>query len=556
LESAAQEKAARLNLQRATNSRRAEALKLPGGSCSRRGVHATASLLLHNARVITMDERVPRAEAVAIEGERILALGSDAEIRAHAGPQTEVIDCQGRALLPGFIDGHCHVLAYAVSLLSVDCSPDAVTSIGDIQAVLRRRAEVTPAGRWIRAVGYSEVDLAEGRHPTRLDLDIAAPDHPVRLIHRSGHGRVLNSLAMRLCGIDIETEEPPGGFLDRDASTGEPTGVLLEMNELVDRAVPPLADEELAQGVRLASERFLAAGVTSVVDATHTNGPAEWGLLRRLRAEGYLRPRLTAMVGFEQRGEVPRWRDEAGDDAIALGPVKIGIRELGEEIYPEEGELAEMVWRAHVEGWQVAIHAVEERAVSAAARAFAQAQARGPREDHRHRIEHCGICSPALARDIAAAGVVVVTQPSFLYHNGDRYLRQVPTEKQAHLYPLRSLQRVGVRLAAGSDCPVVAPDVMSGLYGAVARRARSGRVLPGKETVSMGEVLAMYTRGAAWATFAEGERGSIAPGRLADLVVLSGDPGTCPAEDVPTLQPELTILSGRVMWRPADSGAA
>lgn len=503
-----------------------------------------------------MDERLPRAEAVAIEGERILAVGSDAEIRGHAGPQTEVIDCRGRALLPGFIDAHCHVLAYAASLLSVDCSPDAVTSIADIQAALRRRAEVTPAGRWIRAVGYSEVDLAEGRHPTRWDLDIAALDHPVRLIHRSGHACVLNSLAMRLCGIDIETEEPPGGFLERDASTGEPTGLLLEMNELVDRAVSPLADEELAQGVRLVSERFLAAGVTSVVDATHTNGPAEWGLLRRLRREGHLAPRLTAMVGFEQREEAARWREGVGDDAIALGPVKIVIKELGEEIYPEEEALAEMVWRAHGEERQVAIHAVEERAVAAAARAFAQALARRPREDHRHRIEHCGICSPAVAAEMAAAGVAVVTQPSFLYHNGDRYLRQVPPEKQAHLYPLRSLQRAGVRLAAGSDCPVVPPDVVSGLYGAVARRTRSGRALPGQEAVSIGEALAMYTAGAAWATFAERERGSIAPGRLADLVLLSGDPDACPAEHILTLRPELTVVGGRVVWRTsAESGA-
>ncbi len=520
-----------------------------------RGADATASLILRNARVITMDERLPCAEAVAIDGDRIVAVGSDAEIQAHVGSQTEVIDCRGRAVLPGFIDGHCHVLAYAASLLSVDCSPDAVASIGDIQAALRRRAEATPAGGWVRAVGYSEVDLAEGRHPTCRDLDVATPDHPVRLIHRSGHGCVLNSQAMRLCGIDIETEEPPGGFLDRDPSTGEPTGLLLEMNELVDRAVPPLADEELAQGVRLASGRFLAAGVTSVVDATHTNGPAEWGLLRRLRLEGHLAPRLTAMVGFEQRAEAPRWRDEVGDDAIALGPVKIVIKELGEKIYPEEGELAEMVWRAHAEGWQVAIHAVEERAAGAAARAFAQAQTRGPREDHRHRIEHCGICPPTLAREIAAAGAAVVTQPSFLYHNGDRYLRQVPTEKQAHLYPLRSLQRAGVRLAAGSDCPVVPPDVMSGLYGAVARRTRGGRVLPGQETVSMSESLAMYTAGAAWGTFAESERGSIAPGRLADLVVLSGDPDRCSTEDVLSLQPELTVLGGQVVWRqPADSG--
>jgi hypothetical protein len=515
-----------------------------------------ATLVLHNARVITMDAARPRAEAVAIEGERILAVGSEGDVRPHLGPRTEVIDCGGRAVLPGFIDGHCHLLAYAAGLLSVDCNPAAVSSVADIQAAIRRRAEETPAGRWIRAVGYSEVDLAEARHPTRWDLDAAAPDHPVRLIHRSGHACVLNRLALRLCGIDITTEEPPGGYLDRDTSSGEPTGLLLEMNELVERAVPPLAYEELARGVRLANERFLAAGVTSLVDATHTNGPPEWELISRLRGEGHLVPRVTAMVGFDHLEEGERWRSDGKDEWTSLGAAKIVIKELGDEIRPTTDELAALVAEAHGRGWQVAVHAVEERAVAAAVAAYEAALARRPRpggrpsgrSGHRHRIEHCGLCPPELAKRIAAAGVLVVTQPSFLYYNGDRYLHQVPAEKQDWLYPLRSLMRAGVPLAAGSDCPVAAPDVIAGLYGAVARRSAGGPPLPGAEAVGIQEALAMYTTGAAFSSFAEGERGSIGPGGLADLVVLSGDPTACPPEDLLALRPEMTIVGGRVAW--------
>jgi hypothetical protein len=507
-----------------------------------------ATLVFHNARVITMDASRPRAEAVAVEGERILAVGSEGDVRAQAGPRTEVIDCGGRAVLPGFIDGHCHLLAYAASLLSVDCSPAAVSSIADIQTAIRCRAKETSAGRWIRAVGYSEVDLAEERHPTRWDLDAASPDHPVRLIHRSGHACVLNSLALRLCGIDITTEEPPGGYLERDTSSGEPTGLLIEMNDLVERAVPPLAYEELAQGVDLASERFLGAGVTSLVDATHTNGPPEWELINRLRREGHLASRVTAMVGFDHLEDGERWRENGEDTSVGLGAAKIVIKELGDDIHPAEDELAALVAGAHGRGWQVAIHAVEERAVAAAVAAYEAALARRPRAGHRHRIEHCGLCPPELAKRIAAAGVVVVTQPSFLYYNGDRYLRQVPPEKQAYLYPLRSLMRAGVRLAAGSDCPVVAPDVIAGLYGAVARSSAGGRLLPGSEAIGIQEALAMYTTGAAFSSFAEGERGSVSPGRLADLVVLSGDPTACPPEDLLALRPEMTIVGGRVAW--------
>jgi predicted amidohydrolase YtcJ len=509
----------------------------------------TATLVLHNARVVTMDPRQPHAEAVAVEGERILSVGSDAEILSQTrGPEAEAIDCRGQAVLPGFIDAHCHVLAYAASLLSVDCSPDAVSSIADIQAAMRRQAQVTPAGRWIRAVGYSEVDLAEGRHPTRWDLDLAAADHPVRLIHRSGHACVLNSLALRLCGIGMETEEPPGGCMERDPTSGEPNGVLLEMNEVVDRAVPPLSWEELVEGVRLASERFLAAGVTSIVDASHTNGPEEWELLRRLRAEGHLLPRLTAMVGLEYREAAARWRENEGG-VLELGAVKIVIKELGEEIYPEEDALAEMVSRAHAEGWQVSIHAVEERAVAAAVGALSRALAELPRPDHRHRVEHCAVCPPPLVQRIATAGLMVVTQPSFVYHNGDRYLQQVPPERQAYLYPLRSLLRAGVRVAAGSDCPVVGPEVVAGLYGAVARRSKGGQRIGDEESISIEEALGLYTTAAAYASFAEGERGSIAPGRLADLVVLSGDPTACAPAELPALRPQVAIVGGQVVWR-------
>jgi len=320
--------------------------------------------------------------------------------------------------------------------------------------------------------------------------------------------------------------------------------------------VHPLSREELLQGVRQANGRFLAAGVSSVVDASHTNGPSEWELLRWLRQEGHLLPRLTAMVGFEQREAAVRWKEnEGGDACLELGAVKIVIKELGEEIYPEEDALAEMVVQAHAQGWQVAIHAVEERAVAAAAGALSRALAQLPRQNHRHRIEHCGVCPPALVERVAKAGVMVVTQPSFLYYNGDRYLRQVSPQRQPYLYPLRSLLGAGVRLAGGSDCPVVGPEVVAGLYGAVARRSKGGQEVGGEESISIEEALGLYTTGAAYASFAEGERGSIAPGRLADLVVLSGDPMACQPGELTALRPQMTIVGGRVAWRAEESGA-
>lgn len=511
------------------------------------GPSTRADLILHNVHVITQDPERPRARAVAVGGGRILAVGDDAEVLALRHPGARTIDGEGRAVLPGFIDAHCHLLAYAASLLSVDCSPSAVTSITQIKEAIRQRAAATPPGRWIRAVGYSEADLAEGRHPNRWDLDEAAPNHPVRLLHRSGRACVLNSRALALAGIDSTTPEPPGGYMERDPTTGEPTGVLLEMNQVVDRVVPPLSYDELAQGVAQASQALLAAGVTHLQDATATNGPDDLALLARLTAEGHLRQPLTAMIGYDALGQWPELRRQYGP-LLGRGTVKLVIQELGEYIHPAPQELQEMVQRVHQAGLQVAVHAVGQQAVAAAADALAQALSRAPKPDHRHRIEHCAVCPPSLAQQLGRLGVVVVTQPSFLYHNGERYLHQVPPAQQRHLYALRTLARQGVLLAASSDAPVVPPLPILGIHGAAARRTAAGRPIPGRETLPIPQALALFTAQAARACFLEDRAGMIAVGRRADMLMLSADPTTEPPPAPLSMAVMMTLMGGQVAY--------
>jgi predicted amidohydrolase YtcJ len=486
-------------------------------------------LLLTNARVLTVDPTRPTAAAVAVHGTRITAAGTDLEARAAAPPGAVVIDCRGGVVVPGFVDPHVHLAAYASSLQAVDCSPARVRSIEEILLAVKRRAEETPPGGWVRAVGYDEHALAEARHPNRWDLDRAAPNHPVRLLHRSGHAAVLNSLALHLAGITIATEEPPGAMIDRRLADGEPSGLLLEMNDHIAHAVLPLARAELIAGMREASERLLAAGVTAIQDMSHTNTAASHDFLTELAAEsGFLPALLASAEGWH----------ESVTGADPARPIKIMLRETGTRPLPDYEELADIIRHCAGLGRAVAVHAVERRTVSAVIRAFEQAGVDGPA----HRIEHAGICPPELAVRISGLGLTVVSNPSFLFHSGARYRQQVEGEDLPHLYAVGALHRAGVRLAAAPDAPVTPPEPLIGIRTAVTRRDASGHVLPG-ETLAADAALALHTKRAAEASAALDDHGQIQAGMRADLVVLSGNPAD------PGTRVEMTVIGGRVAWQ-------
>ncbi len=484
-------------------------------------------LLLYNADVYTMDPARPRAEAVALRDGRIVAV--DASV---FGSDAQRIDCYGGVLVPAFIDAHCHLLSYAAGLRSVDCS--GARSIAEVQRAIAERAATTPPDRWVRAFGYEETSLAEGRHPARADLDAAAPVHPVRLIHRSGHASVLNTLALRQLGIAIDSEEPPGASIERDLDSGEPNGVLIEMEDVIDRALPRPAYEELANDVRYASQRLLRAGIVCIQDASHTNGPQEWQLFERLIEDGSLPLDVVLMEGWEHFGTLP---EHAAAGRLRRGPVKIMLHELGGQLSPGETELTRIVAQVHNAGRQVAIHAVGEEAVSIAVRAIGEAVSRNPRPGPRHRIEHCSQLPEGLAAQIAALGIVVVSQPSLVYERGDRYLSLVPQGQVDELYAFRTLSDAGVHLAASSDAPVTAPNPLASAAAAVDRQTASGRTLGSRQTVAPLDALAWWTVGAAYAAALEGEQGSIRPGLRADLALLAPHALEMPPEQLRGLSP-------------------
>jgi predicted amidohydrolase YtcJ len=511
----------------------------------------SADLILYNANVLTLNPRCPKGELVAIQNGRILSVSGNEAIKELRGTRTKVVDCHSKTILPGFNDAHCHLAAYAESLLTPSIGQATVHSVSDIQHEIRKLAHNLPAGSWIRARGYNEFYLAEKRHPTCWDLDKATDAHPVMLTHRSGHAHVLNSLALALAGISNETAEPPGGMIERDLETGEPNGVLYGMSDYLANVTPPLNDSELEQGLGLASKKLVSLGITSIQDASPHNDYRRWQTFQRWKSQGRFKPRVSMMLGAEALAQY----QEQGlplktvDSQLRLGAVKIILNETRGQLNPPQAELNQKVFNIHRSGLQVALHAVEETTVEAACSALKYTLQRAPRAGHRHRVEHCSVCTLEMAERLASLEVVVVTQPAFIYYSGERYLKTVPEEQLKHLYPIATLINAGLKVVASSDCPTVPPNPMSGIYAAVSRTTEASQSLLPRERISTLEALWMYTEGGAYACFEETTKGSIVPGKLADLVLLSGNPFEVAQEDMKDLEVEMTIVNGEIVWR-------
>jgi len=510
-----------------------------------------ADLVLFNANVMTMDSSCPTAQLIAIQDNRIIAVGKDDDLREFQRRNTKTIECRGKTVLPGFIDAHCHLHALAESRVTLNLEPHHnVRSISDVQTKIKASSQQLPSGAWIRGRGYNEFYLAEKRHPNRWDLDQVTSAHPIKLTHRTGHAHVLNSLALKMVGISNETPDPPDGLIDRDVKTGEPTGVLYRMGDYLSSKIPPLENHQLDQGIRIANDELLSMGITSIQDASSHNGIDQWKMFRRWKDTGFLNPRVAMMLGSESFSVYRKEDFETQTDKsqLRLSGVKIILDETTGHLSPGLAELNEMVLKIHRSGFQACLHAVEENTVETACSAIEYALRKLPKSDHRHRIEHCSVCSPPLAKKLAALGIIVVTQPSFIYYSGDRYLRTVPAEELKHLYPIRTLLESGVKVAASSDCPIAPENPLMGVYAASSRMTETGEAVLSEEKITPEEALRMYGENAARATFEEHLKGSISPGKLADLVVINGDPTKLPFNEIKEIKVEMTILDGEIVW--------
>lgn len=511
-----------------------------------------ADLILKNAHVITMDSHQPMAQLVAAKNGRIAFVGDNGALDEWQGPRTKVIDCAGKTVTPGFDDAHCHIYSFVRKLLSIDLSEPSIKNINDIRTAIKRKVGKTPPGDWITATDYNDFTLAERRHPTRWELDEVAPDNPVVLSHRSLHACVLNTKALELAGINIASPEPPGAFIGRRETDGEPNGLLVEMLGYIREKIMPAMDgEELERGIKLANEQYVSVGLTSLQDATFVNDLKRWHYQQYFKVEGMLKPRVYMMFGKET---MPQFRSNrmgfgSGSHYLRLGGMKIVPSMISDKLHPQREEMIEQILTAHRAGFQVAIHAVQEKLVDAIVGIYEVVKEQSPDfVTRRHRIEHCAECPPQTLERIKRLGLIITTHPSFAYYSGDRYLATVAPTTIPYLYPMKSFIESGLVVAAASDSPVTNNNPIMGIYGGVTRTTSSGKKMSPEQCISAQQVLAMYTINAAYASHEEHIKGSITPGKYADMIVLSGDPTTCPPEKIRDIHTEITVIGGEVAW--------
>ncbi|MBA3416511.1 MAG: amidohydrolase [Chloroflexia bacterium] len=528
-------------------------------------------LLLVNGRVRTMDPARPEATAVAIRFGRVAAVGSDEEARAAVPTGTPAIDLRGRTATPGLNDAHAHPMSVGFALLDLDLAPEKHAAIGDLAGLVERAAGEKPAGSWIVGRGYDDARLTEGRQPTRADLDVVSPNHPVVLIRMCHHIGVANSAALALAGVTRATPDPAGGLFDRD-ETGEPTGVLREAAlGIVRSAVPAPTEDEMVAGLVAGGRDFLANGVTSAVEAGIREGK-ELRAYQRLAERGELPVRSYLMMMLDETldGLIDLGiRTGFGDEWLRIGPAKLfadgsiggqtarmqlpyegSADNVGLWMMPPE-DLKAKVRRAHAAGFQVGIHAIGDAAIDLVLDAYAEAQAASPRPDPRHRIEHCSIVDDAILARIAELGVVPVPGTSFLWHFRDAYVRNLGEGRIGQAYGMRSFARFGIVAAASSDAPVVPTSAVAGLQTMVTRHDELGRPVNPAEAVSLDDALRVYTVNGAYASFEEGIKGRLAPGLLGDVAVFETDLFAVEPSALHAVRVDYTVADGTVAYERA-----
>ena len=521
-------------------------------------------LVLHNGNFWTVNPRVPRAEAVAIADGRFLAVGSNDEILALAGPRARRIDLGKKTVLPGFIDAHTHpAMSGLMHLRQVDCD---LRSINAIQVALRERAAKTPPGEWVLGFKYDDTKTADGRRLTLKDLDEAVPNHPALVNHRGGHENFANSLALKLAGVDQSTPDPPGGKFERDSS-GHLTGRIIERaDEPFHKKIPStFSREDHREGVKLISKMMTRTGITSVGDAL--GSPDDLQAYQDARESGDLGMRVYCFIGWRfidkmiaagiHTGLGDEWVRVGGMKQIADGAISGRTARLSQPYVgsandygtfsASEDELYEYGRKAHTAGWQLGTHANGDVAIERVLNVYEQLNREFPRKDPRFRIEHCTLVNDAIVQRMRALNIIPTPFSTYVYYHGEK-MQYYGKERLEHMFALRTFLDAGLRPTQASDYPPGEFAAMMALQSEVTRTDMKGNVWGASQKISVGEAVQVGTINGAYASYEEKIKGSVEPGKLADLVVLARDPFGEDPSTLVNIPVERTMTGGRWVY--------
>jgi predicted amidohydrolase YtcJ len=525
-----------------------------------------------NGKINTLDDAGTTCAAVAATNGIITDLGSDTDLLKLRKPKTEVVDLKGAVMFPGFMEAHSHLPIYGYLTDGLDLSPTQVRKLDDIISLVKTETQKLPPKTWIKGSRYAEYFLAENRHPTRHDLDEVSPKHPVILYHISFHACVLNSLALEILGITGDTPDPKGGIIEKDSETGKPSGVLHDQamldvfNKLFFEDLSSMSTKERVDLCARTTEKYAAMGLVFAADALVL--PPTLSMYQEALEAGRQKIRIYTM-NYALMAEPltgSQIRTGFGSDRLRIGPIKlfadggmsnrtaaVGVPYLtpphgkGLKIQSRE-ELIEKVKGYHALGYQIAIHAQGDAAISDTLDAFEAVLGPNSKNSLRHRIEHGGCLYPDLLKRALAMNIPISVQPVFLAELGDGFREAFGTERANMLYPFKSMLHAGLHLGGSSDCPVAALDPRAGLKSAILRQAPSGEVLGPNEALTMEEAIRIYTREAAYLSFDENRNGTIEIGKRADFTVMAEDPRVVNPEEVADIPFTMTVVDGEIVW--------
>ena len=519
-----------------------------------------ADLILSNGKVVSVDEEFSIHSTIVVSDGKVVELGDASLLDKYEA--VTVRDLDGKTLIPGFIDSHTHISGDPQRYINLS----EITSIAEMQDLIRAKAEELGAGEWITGYGWSEDELAEGRKPLRGDLDIAAPRNPVTLTRAGGHSAVVSTSALGLAEINNNTPDPKGGVIERDEN-GVANGIIRERQNIVGRLVPDSTYEELLASLEINLGNLLAKGITSITDAS--TAPDEYAMWEELYAKPDVKlPRSAVQFQWFDPEGISEVKERVGDgnEFLRIGPIKVfadggftGPAAFTKEPYLNQGdyrgylnmpaeELVAHINEIHDAGWQMGVHAIGDAAIELVVDTLADALTRNPREDHRTYLNHFSMRpSDETMETMAEHGIHITQQPNFTYTLEGRYVANLDGWRLEHNNPLRSPMDHGIHVAISSDILPIGPLV--GIYAAVTRKGMSGRVFGADEAISIEEAIAGYTIKGAYLGFEEDIKGSLEPGKLADMVVLSDDILTIDPEEIMDIEIEQTYVGGELVYQ-------